>query len=170
MWKLWWGKKSDRDGERAWNRWSIRWQQPLSELTSDCHLLWWNNSFLWATLTTCVCQQQGKLTQALLCLLYARSGTDKGNGAGVGEGRITHTPVNAVIDSCHMSVPALRGHSGWGSVTNRGQQRASELICPIEVGQKNALPQIHWQSTPSRSTPPHKCPLNSHFKIWSVFI
>ncbi len=56
-----------------------------------------------------------------------------------------------VIDSCHMSIPALRGNGGGGSVTNRGQQRASEPTRPSEAGRK-AQPQTHRKFTPSRST------------------
>lgn len=136
--------------ERAWNRRSIRWQEALSELISDCHLLWWNNGFLWVVLTTCVCKRQGKLTPALLSLRYARRGIDRGSGGCMGEGGVTHTPVNVMIDSCHMScVPALRGHQWVRLTANRGQQRASELTRPSEVGQRTC------NLTKSHSTLPH---------------
>lgn len=72
---------------RKANRRSIRWQQALSDLTSDYCLLWGNNSFLWGMLTTWVYQQRGKLTPSLL---YVRRETDK---SGVWEQRVIPIPV-----------------------------------------------------------------------------
>lgn len=68
----------------------------------------------------------------------------------MGEGGITHTPVNMVIDSWHMAIPARRWHDGRGALTNRGQQRASELTWLVR-GEKQDH-QAHnniQQSTPS---------------------
>lgn len=111
----------NRRGKRA-NRRSIRWQQALSDLTSDCHLLWRNNSFLWALLTTCVCQQQGKLTQAVLCVPGGENWQKERSSSGSGKNH-SHT-CYAVIDSCHMSIPALTAWEQWVRLSR--QQRAAE--------------------------------------------
>lgn len=59
-----------------------------------------------------------------------------------GSWRITHTPVNVVIDSCHMSIPARRWHDErWPTEGSRGLQ---SWRVPSEV--KNKAHNIH-QST-----------------------
>lgn len=152
-------KQSHGDRDRDWR--STRWHQALSGLTSDCHLLWCNNSFLWAMLTTCVCEQQGKLTQALLCLPGGKL-TKGEEHSGRRENR-SHT-CYFVTDRCHMSLPALRGNGGWGSATNRGQQRASDMIHPSKAeswssGSNSQRIQTVWICMSS-----HKCPPNPPMK------
>lgn len=93
-----WGGGEGRQTERQVT------SSPSSRLTSDCRLLWSNNSFLRAALTTRACQQQGKLTRAslLFCLTPAGRLTKATESSGK-KGRITRTPVSALTDSCHMS-------------------------------------------------------------------
>lgn len=106
---------------RKANRRNIRWQQALSDLTSDYCLLWGNNSFLWGMLTTWVYQQRGKLTQSLL---YVRRETDK---SGVWEQRVIPIPViywqAAAI--CPSS-PTLCVNEWWLGLRLSRQQRAAE--------------------------------------------
>lgn len=100
-----------------------------------------------AELRTC-CQQQGKLIQALLCLFQCSYGENRQwEGSRVGEGGTTHTPVNALIDSRHMSIPARRWHDGRGALTNRGQQRASELTWPVRGEKQDHQAHNAQQST-----------------------
>lgn len=130
-------------------------EQPSSQLTSDCRLLWSNNSFRRAR----ACQQQGKLTRAslLFCLTPAGRLTKATESSGK-KGRITRTPVSALTDSCHMSgylrccAAALRGPPV--DAANRGQQRASVPKRSPEEGQ-NSPATDNTTPLPPTTLPPH---------------
>lgn len=137
-------KKGGGEGRRRKTDGAAGDEQPSSRLTSDCRLLWRNNSFLRAALTTRACQQQGKLTRAslLFCLTPAGRLTKATESSGK-KGRITRAPVSALTDSCHMSgylrcrTAALRGPPGAADeAADRGQQRASVPARSLEEGSK----------------------------------
>lgn len=156
------------DSEKAWNSWSIRYQQPLSELTSDCHLLWWNNSFFVGHANGLL-SATGEINPSLtLSVLMLGGKTDKGNGAEWEKREsLTHLLtwwLTAAI------CPYLRGAGAMGEVhwPTEGSRGLQSWRGPPEVKNKTTrlttFNNPHCLHTTSQILTPYSC------YIWDLII
>lgn len=143
-------RKLRREKEFQWQRWrqsrtdgAIRWQRPLSDLTSDCHLssIMMQRSFPVGQRPVFV-SNVGKLTRArgLLCLLYASREIDKSSGGMDSRRRWDHSHTcSVVMDSCHAPSTC----TAWKRRMRSGlQQRAAEgFRAAVGKKKKEARPQ-----------------------------
>lgn len=147
------------DREKAWSRWSIRYRQPLWELTSDCHLLWLNNTF-YVGRANDLLSSTGEINPSLtLSVLMLGGKSDKGNGAEwEKEESLTHLLTWWSTAAICLYLRRLR--DGRGPLTNRGQQSASKPTRPVRW--KTRPPGSQHSTIHAVYMSPHKYWLHTH--------